>query len=182
MNWKIRRYFDVLRAQNNFSYSDSTRDQNITALIRREFKIKNSFSVTLSFSVSGDIFWLNTEKLRALNDAIFVHIYEAFSLHFIAQFTIGTHHREQNSESNGSSWLIKLAKLWQAFAEFRKFYSRNCSSCILVRSLTNMIFGGWGMEHRRLKTLAPPASWELWKLNLDSFWMHTLSAQWTLNM
>ena len=148
MNWKIRRYFDVLRAQNNFSYSDSTRDQNITALIRREFKIKNSFSVTLSFSVLGDIFWLNTAILRALNDAIFVHIYEAFSLYFIAQFTIGTHHREQNSESNGSSWLIKLAKLWQAFAEFRKFYSRNCSSCIFVRSLTNMIlriFGGWGM-------------------------------------
>ena len=38
----------------------------------------------------------NTEKLRALNTAIFVHIYEAFSLHFIAQFTIGTHHHEQN--------------------------------------------------------------------------------------
>ena len=125
--------------------------------------------------MSGDIFWLNTAILRAINDAIFVHIYEAFSLHFIAQFTIGTHHREQN-EMVPHDW-ANLPNSDRRLRNLGNFILKTVRFLFVALEQTRCsmmgYFGGWGMEHRRLKTSAPPALWELWKLNMDIFWMHT---------
>ena len=150
------------------------------ALISSEFKIKKLFSVTLFPFLCREIL-LNEKywEIACIKYCNFCsHLWGLFFAFYCAVYNRNSSPR---TEWNGSSWLNKLAKLWQTFRlqNWGNFYSQK--HCLLNSTfklcasnkthIAKRVCGcGEEIEDRRLKTLAPPALlWELWKLNMESF-------------